>query len=376
MQAITSTKDKYNDYFERIIAIIAQNRGKEIVDKVVEEMFDALLGCLPNDGKLYKYRNFSNRNMAFDNTYDALREGYIWIADAKYMNDRIDVTMNINWQSERKKVKSFFSTNRNELLMLYLDELLKANDIHIDIDKNLKLQIVNCYTKEGRAIKGQIWGILQQIGIPYNKRDLIVNAVAQLVEERSANYEIYAHDLTEQIITFPSKARDDLKLFCLAESPKIESMWAYYGNSSNGFCIEYDFNKALEYNIKTKRALLNLFKVQYKKQKHHFSIVDLFKAILKQGNLNYDIIAEINKKIYDQMLVKSTDWKHEKEWRLIADFSSNKFYIDLVSAIYIDETMCNTRKGKKLIKLAREKNWTVIKRSLSATRNSFIYQKI
>ena len=369
-------KIAYIDHYNKIIEVMSQEKFTNLPDSEVEILFSELLQCLPNNGKLYKYRNFLNNKHSFDYTYRSLAEGYIWFADAKTMNDKVDVTLNVDLSKEKIRLEKFFQEHKEELLIKWLKEFFRINKISNSLlDDNFR-EIINCYTKEGRIVKSRIRDLLRSNGVSYKQIDITLKNVATFVEQRCVEYEPYAKTLVEKFISIAHKTREDLKLFCIAEKPTIESMWAYYGNDSNGFCIEYDFTKAVKYGCNIKKILLNLFKVEYKKKKPSYSMVDILEELISNHSMDIENKTKINKNIFAQMLTKNSDWKHEQEWRIVAYLPFNQFNIDLVSAIYIDESMINTPKAKKLIRLSKQKGWKIIERKLSITKSSFVYKNV
>ena len=47
-----------------------------------------VLNIFPNNGKLYKYRSLQGES--FENIYDCLEKGYMWIGKASALNDDFD----------------------------------------------------------------------------------------------------------------------------------------------------------------------------------------------------------------------------------------------------------------------------------------------
>ncbi len=105
-------------------------------------------------------------------------------------------------------------------------------------------------------------------------------------------------------------------------------------------------------------------------------MVDILEELVSNHSIDIENKTKINKNIFAQMLTKNSDWKHEQEWRIVANLPFNQFNIDLVSAIYIDESMINTPKAKKLIRLSKQKGWKIVERKLSITKSSFIYKEL
>ena len=59
-------------------------------------------------------------------------------------------------------------------------------------------------------------------------------------------------------------------------------------------------------------------------------------------------------------LLKDSSWRHEKEWRVILGDCENIYHADLVTAIYLDESIEQSDEAKKLINLAKVKSWKVL----------------
>ena len=120
-----------------------------------------------DNGKLYKYRNFKQES--FEKNYLSLLKGYIWLASPCLMNDKIDTTLKLNLKSEKCKIEKLLNKNKYVLLKKWLDLLFVNNGIKILLSDEEFYRIINCYTKQGRAIKTRIRPLLREYGIPYNK---------------------------------------------------------------------------------------------------------------------------------------------------------------------------------------------------------------
>ena len=83
---------------------------------------------------------------------------------------------------------------------------------------------------------------------------------------------------------------------------------------------------------------------------------------------------EINSLINEQMTQKDISWKHEQEWRILLDTELHRLNIDLVSAIYIDNDMVDTEKGKRLLELAKQKGWKIYRRRLNSAACGFMFE--
>ena len=86
---------------------------------------------------------------------------------------------------------------------------------------------------------------------------------------------------------------------CCFSEEMSDLMWAYYGGSHHGYCVEYevDLNK-----------VSNLKKVCYSTERENISI--------------YELLFSPANTIWRMIGAKDIFWQHEKEWR-IYDFSGN-----------------------------------------------------
>lgn len=366
----------YKQHFDAMAQIGIDDGIYKVSDAVIDEMYERLLACLPNDGKLYKYRKFTNDNNCFENAFSSLAYGYIWLASPCLMNDKIDTTLRIDLSSERRKINKFLIKNKDVLLRKWLVLLFEKFGIENSFSIDDMNEIINCYTKQGRAIKTKLRSILQKYKIPYNRLDTILKRVAEFIEKKSVEYESVAEEIAEKFVNMNTEMRNRQRIFCMSESPYIDSMWAYYGNDNKGFCIEYDFNKGKSLDSNKKRVLLNLFRVKYTSKKSSFSFVDMLEELIINGKQDYNNIVQINQRIFDQVLTKNKVWSNEKEWRIVVSTDVNRFDVDLVSAIYIDIDMIKEENGKRLLDLAKQRQWKLYGRELDALKCGFVYNSI
>ena len=110
------------------------------------------------------------------------------------------------------------------------------------------------------------------------------------------------------------------------------------------------------------------------------TFVPLIKEYL-DGNHDKSNNTDMNKKILNSQITKTTDYSYEKEWRLF-HFSLNnqgKGYAiraDIVSAIIFDENAIYSENGKKLLALAKKKNWGIKVRSLNSTSTKYVFKEL
>lgn len=122
-----------------------------------------------------------------------------------------------------------------------------------------------------------------------------------------------------QIDKFKQIIQNTSGIYSLAGRFNHELLWAYYANSHNGFCIEYDLN-VLKNGYSS--DYLNSFKVDYSSKPPLLKITDIQKK---------------EKLISIKKLVgfKSKLWKHEEETRILFNNSGIKNYLpNAVKGIY------------------------------------------
>lgn len=344
-----------------------------LTDEQVEKEFDGLLARLPNRGKFYKYRSFYGKK--FDNAYDALLNGYLWFASPADMNDKIDTTLNINLKSEANHIEHVFLRHKEKYFTLLLHKFCVERGIKCTFTQDTIKQMFSCCTNTGRLNKARVKILLLQNGTPYNKIQSQINLLESIIDTQMVEYEEKAKDMTQAFISLNERLRYSTSIYCMAERFDIDSMWAYYGNDNKGFCVEYDFNN-VKLTTNQKRCLLNTNKIKYTNKRPSFSFAPYIEKMLEDCDIDKFDSYPLLQQIFEQYLIKNTSWKHEREWRIIAEEKVNQFDVDVVSALYIDEDMISTKKGKKLLNLAHKRKWTVYSRRLNVSGNAFTYIKL
>ena len=119
---------------------------------------------------------------------------------------------------------------------------------------------------------------------------------------------------------------------------------------------------------------MSFYKVLYNNTKDRLSFIPDIQYFLGEYK-DKTLLAESNKTKIGQLLTKQEKWKDEKEWRLFLCNIENKLFADIVSAIYIDSSMVDTDNGKKLLELAKERNWDVYIRKLNYIGTKHVYER-
>lgn len=126
---------------------------------------------------------------------------------------------------------------------------------------------------------------------------------------------------------------------CFSEKKNNILMWSHYANRHKGICIGFNYKKLVDmlihFNVKN-NVLTYINKVIYKKYYPSLS-----------GYKNDEMI--------DLLFIKSSNWKYEKEWRIIYSEGDDKkigLPVNVISGIYL---------GLKI----DPKNEDIIKKALS-----------
>ncbi len=327
----------------------------------IDDLFNNLLSVLPNNGKLYRYRNINN------NTIDELTNKYLWHSTADKLNDHTDGAFLINVEDEMRQILNYLSIPKN--LKSFIKWLILRES---KFCKNLRPETIDeCY--------GYITCTKKIQSIKYDKLVRDKKATKQQVEELKSIFYNYAIDYkkaAELLITkfyeVGNILQGRIRICSLTTDYKQDSMWAYYTNNQ-GICVEYDFNKIpLEHK---KKICFDLLKVKYGTRKR-FSYVKFLKLLIESGK---DIENTYQKFIVEQLGVKSEGWKSENEWRLITSTTNckdGKVYYDIISGIYIDYSIINRKKTKEIIRIAKANNWKIYYRYYNELQSKYVYSDI
>ena len=290
----------------------------------------------------------------FPQYLDALKNGYLWFSDVLSLNDKSDSIVYYGGEKESKEFQDYYNANELEILVEFLERYFPNKDITESM-KTLPKDTLIEMTGVMKNNDGEIRKYLVSKGETtenINKFFEKLNLVNQSLIKKQEDLE----SKIQPIVDFNNSFRKELKIFSMSESHDIASMWGTYADGNEGFCIEYDFNESAD-----KYLMDNLRKVKYLEKREALSSIDIFKGLIYNSNPAEDI----SKMFEDQLLMKDSSWQHEKEWRIVLGNCGNIYYADLVTSIYLDESIENSKEAKELIDLAKIKGWKVYIRRLS-----------
>lgn len=366
-------------YQKHIDTMFGTKNMETFPDREIEAVFDNLLQCLPNGGKLYKYRNINDEE-SFDLLYKSLQEGTIWSSRVDKFPDKTDCTVNYDPLSDAKSIERLFREHPElvvGIIMRSTSEEAVKNRLCIDTSTLFKM--VDCFNvSSGELDKNKAMKVFEEHGYSLNKSRVAVDYIHAYVEHIRNKQEQVVKNLVEQFLCFNQTNRQHAFVCSLCEDYKVKTMWEHYSGNS-GVCIEYDYNKIKTLELKQKLFFCNTYKVIYKEQCEINTFVPLIKECLECKS-NKSTNNELNANLLLSMITKTTDYAYEKEWRIfhiVLDSLNDGFAVkaDIVSGIIFDEHAIESQNGKKLLELCKQKGWAVKVRRLNPMSTGYIYQE-
>ncbi|MBP5551467.1 MAG: DUF2971 domain-containing protein [Bacilli bacterium] len=357
----------YASYKEKI----ARENIDSMPEYKVNKYFDNLLELIPNGGKLYKYRSFKSDKIEL--YLKALKDKYLWIPSASEMDDIMDSTLNIKLESDFSELEMLF----REKPYLFIVLLYKKTEIFKkantkDYKKLYDVYIKNLDIKNGTINTSAAAAAFKKYGInteEASERIKTINDKMKVALEENKDSLIKMIDDFSAIST---NNRESTNIFSMCETFDNDFLWDIY-SEKNGFCIEYDFNKARTLSTGIKRKLLMTLKVEYLDNLKRFSIYSFLEKMM-ENDVDDDFKDEQKRLIMEQVTSKKKCYISEQEWRIIQYKTDHMMYADIVSSIIIDEKGLDDPWAKDLINIARENNLKILVRRFSRYNNEYIYK--
>lgn len=313
--------------------------------------------------KLYKYRSI--RTEIFPKYLESLREGYLWFADVLSLNDKSDSIVYYGKEQEYNEFKQYFDEHKLENVLTILDRFVpdqKIKDCLLKVPKDTMLEMISILEKTDNEKSDYL--------ISKGETKENIDKFFEKYSPMKSFMDMKEHELVEKmkpIVNFNSELRKKIKIFSVSESYDIPSLWGTYADGNRGFCIEYDFSKTNEGNL-----LDNLRKVIYVDERKALPYIDLFESLI----YGEDAKGKITNIFEEQLLSKDSSWSPEREWRVVIADHENKYYADLVTAIYIDELIEHSSEAQAIINLSKIKGWKIFIRRLEDNYATYSYAEL
>ena len=343
------------------------NDSEKTSDQEVEALFSEIISILPNNGILYKYKSIEGFHV------DELSEKYLWFSSAKHLNDNKDCAFNVNLLEDTEKIVHYFLKDDKFRKFLVDGAYKELSQKDPGLTKKDVVDCLECISKNGIKIgKLKFNKFCKDHKLSQEQKITLSDTIAKYGDDKQNEKTI--RDSISGLNSLTERIRDGIMVFSLTTSYKKDSMWAYYcGN--RGICIEYDFKKVHDLNLKKK--FINIFRIKYRKKKK-FSYVKILEANIandKEGLLDAD------KMLFEQLSIKDKSWATEEEWRIIQNMQNEnrvgvKVFADIISALYIDYSVMQEEKTKQIIELAEKNEWRIYIRYFSPIESEYKYKTI
>ena len=123
-------------------------------------------------------------------------------------------------------------------------------------------------------------------------RDIPENEIQRRAKAYRANPEFFIRQMGKVSLSIEATINEQYRVYCLSSKPDSELMWAHYSNKHQGICLEFDAGNEL---------FSQSLKLSYEEEYPLF-----------------DLTTEIEDEHLMPLTTKSAAWKHEDEYRLIA----------------------------------------------------------
>ena len=258
-----------------IITDSLHSTGNDYLLKMLGEKTFFRKADLIIENRLYRYRPNIER------AAEEIKTGNIYLSDMSKQNDPFDSSYGLS------------------------DERFLSEEYSIDL---LILGASYAFTESVESLK-TMWD--EETHIPFDELisvDEFLQQFSQITKKPKPLIQIY---LKKALANSGRRHETQYKIACFSEEKSSIPMWAYYANDHKGVCLEYDMAKLNvedEYEFELKRAFCKVHYSDYRPQDQH-------------GEYS--------------LIVKSSQWSHEHEWRLICDTESNYITVPCLSAVYL-----------------------------------------
>lgn len=281
--------------------------------------------------KLYKYRSFD------DFTEDMIVNKYLYLCQAEKLDDQFECSANFSYDSIFKREGIIKRAVIDEIANMVsgFPSSLSKNDfkklLHkcLDRDNNFDIKRITAIAAEEQ----EDVAALETFG-----------ALLSGMWQNEANLKSF-----EGVVMKALNARKEIGICSLSETNKSQVMWEMYSHNYEGYCIEYESNSSIDFQ-------LNTFPVVYgnKRETNIIKILvgaflESFVALISNGE-----ISQIDRGLdyIHLFLTKFSEWSFQKEWRIIGE-ANIKFPAPKIAAIYVGKK-CSDKNIHRILNLSRE----------------------
>lgn len=224
------------------------------------------------------------------------------------------------------KTKQYIISRRKIMHQTYVDLKTFINNNYSILFKN--------YPKELKTVFNEkIFGFICKIAIEIDDKAVNEETIIKIIDSNGV-FQNYIDEITrlreEKYEPFLLDFLSKLTVSCFSVSGWNNTlMWAHYADSYSGVCIEYDLS-----NLKEFPSLI--YPIEYVEKRPSILLEDIGiisvdfdnpDQRIKKGKVNTD-------RLLNMLLTKHTDWKYEKEWRII-NFEDKPYATRFIKLPYI-----------------------------------------
>ena len=280
---------------------------------------------------LYKYKPFNQY------TFDMLEKNYLYLCPAKDLDDESECNTSLDFyrlmdletnnlkrdcvdQIIQMMIKPYTSPENYERLVAMVKRITKPDGT---IRPNYMMEIVP-----------ELQKLVPSIDIAPFVNYII--AIPDMLNEPSIKPQL------EKLLSYGVYSKERVGICSLSESKDIDEMWNnYYAEDETGCCIAYDVS---DYPFNQ-----SIFPVVYEDTRETNIIIQLASNFIGQlisdfsnGQIKSDITQYLR-----LFLTKNTQWKYQREWRLIGD-AGEKPIAPKIIAIYLGKNVSKENKIKMM----------------------------
>lgn len=362
-------------YQKHIDSMFGTKNMETFTHHEIDEVLANLLECIPNDGKLYKYRRIDDED-SFQRVYDSLKNGTLWASRVDKFPDKTDCTIYFDPLKEVQRMETLFRNNPELILRVLMrgisQEVLKINS---NFDDSMLIRLVDCFDNEtGMLDERKALKLFSEYGCEKSQSCFALNWIKAVTVQMVKEKESLIKNMANNFVNFNQTMRHRAFVCSLCEDYKVKTMWEHYAGN-NGICIEYDYKKLKAYSYNQKRLFCSTYKIRYMDEYEEQTFVPMLEEYLEGVNKK-STNTELNKRLLLCQVTKTTEYAYEKEWRTFhydLHELNDGFALkaDLVTGIIFDEGALFTENGKKILTLCEKYGWNILVRKLNLTSTNY-----
>lgn len=289
---------RYRTEFKKILeeTILPEGLSSEEQKERLQSLSNHILAHMPQT--IFRYRECSEMN------FDAFNEDKLYAVTADKFNDPYDCLFRYDKESFCRSVM----TGMSKEVMYFLRDLFRQGGDFPD-------GLANFYNQD----------FLERI------KENIVNANDSMIEKYGEEIESikdsFCKDLYMQTEDVARMVQQLPFITCFSEVIDSVTMWSHYANSHKGFALEYDTKdfqlrclSCSEREQCDKAIICNLFPIIYQPRRYDATNFLAYYIGKSMGLPIKNPDTFVSSKV---LLYKSSQWKYEKEWRLVVNKQNN-----------------------------------------------------